>query len=132
MKDIKCTIKSAIRHQGAYYRGEQAVNIMAALVVPYEFGEFSGDLLIADGHYAWTSEHFVLTLDFGDEGEAYPLFGTYILHGDAAYSLSRGYHQTAHDALNHALPRLGSPMLGFIARIDALDLHPACAEAVPA
>jgi len=55
-----------------------------------------------------------------------------MLHGDAAYSLSRDYHDNAQDALNHALPRLGTPLIEFIARIDGLELHPACKEEVPA
>ena len=132
MKDVNCTIKSAIRHERRYYRGEQAVTLEAVLVVPYQFGEFSGDLLIVDGYYAWADDHFALLLDTDEEATGYPLFGTYMLHGDAAYSLSRDYHDNAQDALNHALPRLGTPMIDWIARIDALDLHPACVEPVPA
>lgn len=132
MKQIECTIKSAIRHERAYYRAEQAVTLEAVLVVPYQFGDFSGDLLITDGYCAWADDHFALLLDTDDEGGGYPLWGTYMLHGDAAYSLSRGYHDNAQDALNHALPRLGSPLLGFIARIDGLELHPACKEEVTA
>jgi len=52
MKDVKCTIKSIIKHEGSHYRAEHAATLEAVLVVPYQFGEFSGDLLITDGYHA--------------------------------------------------------------------------------
>jgi hypothetical protein len=131
MKDVKCTIKSAIKHKGAYYRGEHAATLEAVIMVPYQFGEFSGDLLIVDGFYEWTDDHYVFFMD-KEPVTGFTVYGIYMLRDGVAYSLSRNYYNTAQDALNHALPRLGTPMIEWIASIDGLELHPACKEAVPA
>ena len=130
MKDIKCTIKSIVKHGGAQYCGQENVTLEAALVVPYQFGEFSGDLLIVDGYYAWNLDHYTLLLD--KDRHDRPLWGMYVLHGDTAYLLSRHHLSTAHAALEFALNNLGTPLIDWIARIDELEAHPACAEEVPA
>ena len=129
MKDIKCQIRSIVKLDRQHYRAEAAVTLEAVLSVPYQFGDFLGELLITDGYYMWSQDHFALVLDAENSK---PLYGTYVFRDGVAYHLSRRHHATPHAALDHALPRLGTPMIDWIARIDALDLHPACVEVVPA
>lgn len=131
MREINCTIKSAIRHAGAYYRGEQAATLEVVFLVPYQFGDFSGDLLITDGYHAWTDDHYVFFMD-KEPVTGFTLYGIYMLRDGVAYFLSRDYYDTAHDALDYSLNRLGTPLIDWIARIDGLELHPACKEAIRA